>query len=134
MQRGLFMYSAKTTKQRIKELAKQRKVNMESVLETCELGVNAIRQINDKKGMASFSLAKIADCLECSVDYLLGRSDNVIMSNSSNSNISKQDSELLELFKSLSPETSELITQLLKSVVDKPDTVKNLKEMIQKVS
>ncbi len=45
----------------------------------CSLGINAIRQINDTKGMASFSLAKIADYLNCSVDYLLGRSDDIHM-------------------------------------------------------
>lgn len=48
---------------------------METLLNDCSLGVNAIRQINDTKGMASFSLAKIADYLDCSVDYLLGRTD-----------------------------------------------------------
>ena len=46
------------------------------MLSECNLGINAIRQINDKKGMASYSLARIADYLDCSVDYLLGRTDN----------------------------------------------------------
>lgn len=69
------MYLAQTTKDRIKSMCKDRKVNMEFLLSECDLGVNAIRQINDTKGMASFSLAKIADYLDCSVDYLLGRTD-----------------------------------------------------------
>ena len=70
------MYSAQITKDRIKHLSKSQKVNMEDILSSCNLGVNAIRQINDTKGMASFSLAKIAGYLNCSVDYLLGRTDN----------------------------------------------------------
>lgn len=70
------MYSAQITKDRIKHLSKSQKINMEDILSSCNLGVNAIRQINDTKGMASFSLAKIADYLDCSVDYLLGRTDN----------------------------------------------------------
>ena len=49
---------------------------MDDMLISCGLGVNAIRQISDTKGMASFSLALIADYLGCSVDYLLGRTDN----------------------------------------------------------
>ncbi len=69
------MYDAQTTKDRIKFLCKRKKINMENMLISCDLGVNAIRQINDTKGMASFSLAKIADYLDCSVDYLLGRTD-----------------------------------------------------------
>ena len=70
------MYNAQITKDRIKYLCKNKKIKMENMLTTCNLGVNAIRQINDTKGMASFSLAKIADYLDCSVDYLLGRTDN----------------------------------------------------------
>jgi transcriptional regulator with XRE-family HTH domain len=69
------MYNAQITKNRIKERCKQQKISMESLLSACGLGINAIRQINDTKGMASFSLAYIADHLDCSVDYLLGRTD-----------------------------------------------------------
>lgn len=70
------MYIAQNTKDRIKSLCKIKKISMETMLIDCSLGVNAIRQINDTKGMASFSLARIADYLDCSVDYLLGRTDN----------------------------------------------------------
>ncbi len=70
------MYNAQETKNRIKELCKSQKITMDTLLARCALGVNAIRQINDNKGMASFSLARIADELDCSVDYLLGRTDN----------------------------------------------------------
>ena len=69
------MYKADTTRERIKSLCKEKSVKIETLLSSCDLGINAIRQINDKKGMSSFSLAKIADYLDCSVDYLLGRTD-----------------------------------------------------------
>ena len=70
------MYIAQKTKDRIKLICKTKKINANQMLEACSLGANAIQQINDTKGMASFSLAKIADYLDCSVDYLLGRTDN----------------------------------------------------------
>lgn len=70
------MYIAQTTKDRIKQICKDKKLNAKQMLSDCSLGANAIQQINDTKGMASFSLAKIADYLDCSVDYLLGRTDN----------------------------------------------------------
>lgn len=70
------MYIAQTTKSRIKELCKNKNINAKQMLLDCSLGANAIQQINDIKGMASFSLARIADYLDCSVDYLLGRTDN----------------------------------------------------------
>ena len=70
------MYTAQTTKDRIKLACKAKGTSMEAVLAVCGLGINAIRQISDTKGMASFSLARIADYLDCSVDYLLGRTDD----------------------------------------------------------
>ena len=70
------MYTAQVTKNRIKDLCKSKKINMSQLLSECELNINTVSQINDTKGMASFSLAKIADYLDCSVDYLLGRTDN----------------------------------------------------------
>lgn len=70
------MYIAQTTKDRIKLICKDKKINAKQMLSDCSLGANAIQQINDTKGMASFSLARIADYLNCSVDYLLGRTDN----------------------------------------------------------
>lgn len=69
------MYVAQITKDRIKQICKKKKINAKKMLIDCSLGVNAIQQINDTKGMASHSLAKIADYLDCSVDYLLGRTD-----------------------------------------------------------
>ena len=77
-QEVIILYTAKLTRERIKNLCKSKRINMETMLKHYSLGVNAIRQINNKTGIASFSLAKIADYLDCSVDYLLGRTDNPI--------------------------------------------------------
>lgn len=70
------MYNSQNLVQRIKNRAKERNVLIRDMLTTCELSINAISQISDKKGLSSFSLARIADYLDCSVDYLLGRTDN----------------------------------------------------------
>lgn len=70
------MYNAQNLVQRIKNRAKEKNVLIKTMLSDCDLSVNAISQITDKKGLSSFSLARIADYLDCSVDYLLGRTDN----------------------------------------------------------
>lgn len=97
------MYNAQCTKDRIKNICKVKKVNMEQMLVDCSLGVNAIRQINDTKGMASFSLAKIADYLDCSVDYLLGRTDSPTVNGDMTIHAEKQ------LSKGIDPTTEEFI-------------------------
>ncbi len=70
------MYNAQELVQRIKSQAKQQNILIRDMLSECDLSINAISQISNKKGLSSFSLARIADYLDCSVDYLLGRTDN----------------------------------------------------------
>lgn len=70
------MYFAQTLADNIKKQAKAKNVLIRDLLADCDLNVNTLSQISDKKGLSSFSLAKIADYLDCSVDYLLGRTDN----------------------------------------------------------
>lgn len=70
------MYSSQKLVSRIKAQAKERNILIRDMLQACGLNINAISQISDKKGLSSFSLAQIADQLNCSVDYLLGRTDN----------------------------------------------------------
>ena len=70
------MYIAQTLKDRIKKQCKIKGIAIKTMLMECGLSINVISQINDTAGMYSFNLARIADYLDCSVDYLLGRTDN----------------------------------------------------------
>lgn len=69
------MYNAQSLVQHIKKQAKQKNILIGDMLLDCDLNINTLSQISDKKGLSSFSLARIADYLDCSVDYLLGRTD-----------------------------------------------------------
>lgn len=70
------MYNSQELIATIKSRAKEKNVLIKDVLTACDLNINTLSQVTDKKGLSSFSLAKIADYLDCSVDYLLGRTDN----------------------------------------------------------
>lgn len=60
----------------IKELAKTKGVVIKTMLSELGLGSNTMSALYHGKSIASSSLAKIADYLECSVDELLGRAEN----------------------------------------------------------
>ena len=60
---------------RIKQRSKSKNISMKSLLSGCNLGINAISEMSKGKAMSSINLARIADRLDCSVDYLLGRTD-----------------------------------------------------------
>lgn len=70
------MYTAQLTIDRIQLLIKSRGYTQKKVYADCGINKNTINSMTDKKGISSFYLAKIADYLDCSVDYLLGRTNN----------------------------------------------------------
>lgn len=70
------MYNSQEIANRIKSTAKSQKISLKTMLSECELGINTISQMSKGNDMLSKNLAKIADYLDCSVDYLLGRTDN----------------------------------------------------------
>ncbi len=70
------MYDSAVIAKRIKERAKNRHITLKDLLSACGLGANTISHMLHGRTLGSDSLAKIADYLDCSVDYLLGRTDN----------------------------------------------------------
>ncbi len=68
------MYYSTDVAERIKEMAKKKAMPLKELLQTCGLGSNTMHNMKTSMLKAD-SLAKIADVLECSTDYLLGRTD-----------------------------------------------------------
>ena len=127
------MYTAQTTIERIQSIIKTRGLVQKDVLADCGLNENTLKRMTNIRGMASFSLAKIADYLGVSVDYLLGRTNdpdikgisNVIsihgdnahnISNINMGKVSTEDiDEIVEMLKSLTlVQRSEIILMINK--------------------
>ena len=70
------MYNSQEIATRIKSTAKSKNISLKTMLSECNLGINTISQLSKGNDMLSKNLARIADYLDCSVDYLLGRTDN----------------------------------------------------------
>lgn len=60
----------------VKALAKHQGLTIKTMLADLELGSNTMSNMRHDRMIAADSLAKIADYLDCSVDYLLGRTDD----------------------------------------------------------
>lgn len=69
------MYSSSNVAERIKVTAKIQNKSVKEVLESVGLGFNMMSNMKNSMPKAD-NLARIADYLNCSVDYLLGRTDN----------------------------------------------------------
>ena len=65
------------TSQRIKAICRAKKKTIKATLEACDINRNFIYDL-EKVGQipSADKLERIADYLDCSVDYLLGRTDN----------------------------------------------------------
>lgn len=70
------MYSHHAIADRIRQAAKSQKITIKLLLTNCDLNINTISEFDKGKNLSCFSLAKLADELNCSIDYLMGRTDN----------------------------------------------------------
>ena len=71
------MYNSSETSTRIRQLAKEKGIQMSELQEKCGLSKNTIVQSGkSQEGMKAKNLYAISEILDCSVDYLLGRTDN----------------------------------------------------------
>lgn len=70
------MYDNQMIAERIKSRAKERHVKLKDMLNFLSMGINLISQLAKGSNITAINLAQIADYLDCSVDYLLGRTEN----------------------------------------------------------
>lgn len=75
------MYKTVETVQRIKNIAREKGVKISDMLSYCGLSKNALASMRAGSWTSAESMAKIADYLGVSVDYLLGRSKEKVSQN-----------------------------------------------------
>lgn len=108
------MYTAQIIIERTQLRIKKLGLTQKDVLKECGLSENALKQMTDKKGIGSFSLGKIADKLDCSVDYLLGRTNkpnSLYTINNKNTTINGTQANVINN----SEQLDEMSTELLKA-------------------
>ena len=69
------MYETSNIAARIKNILSDKKISASQMMSELEMGVNFLYQFEKGRVMSCVALARIADYLDVSVDYLLGRTD-----------------------------------------------------------
>ena len=69
------MYNSQYVAETINNVSKSKNITIKKLLEDVGLGFNTMSNMKTSMPKAD-NLARIADYLDCSVDYLLGRTDN----------------------------------------------------------
>lgn len=102
------MYKSSEVADRLRAVAKLRGVTMKDALHDADLSFNLMTNMRRSMPNAT-SLAKLADRLECSVDYLLGRTTELTTAGTGQAGggLSENSREMLALFEQL-PERQQL--------------------------
>lgn len=106
---GEILYNSANIAGKIKILAKNKKIVLKQMLLDCGLGINAIGHMTSGKMPGIDTVAKIADYLEVSLDYLVGRTETKTLMTDAMSEI---DMELLAAYHA-KPEMQSAVNKLL---------------------
>ena len=119
------MYNSQEIAKRIKIRAKQEKKSVNQMLIHCGLGKNTITKLSNGTDILSKNIAKIADYLNCPIDYLMCRTDTPeVNGNPLKEKVIYTDKELLqELIEE--KELDALFERYLEKQKAKSDTVDN---------
>lgn len=125
------MYKSSEVADKLRSMARLRGVSMASVLSDAGLSYNLMTNMRKSMPNAT-SLAKLADRLECSVDYLLGRTSEMLTPGADQTpppvqeeedspgdapRLSSNAAEMLELFELLPPREQVLFIGRLQEAV-----------------
>lgn len=104
---------------RLRDLADLRGVPMQQVLLDCGINRNAMTHMRTSMPSAS-SIAKLADRLDCSIDYLMGRSPQVQTPGVEQAIVesSRNAAEMLALYVKLSERDQVLLIGRLQNMVE----------------
>ena len=73
------MYDAQKIAKRIKERSRQQGIKLGDLLSSLGMGINTVSHMAKGQELSYLAFAQIADKLDCSVDYLLGRTDDPVL-------------------------------------------------------
>lgn len=73
------MYDAQKIAKRIKERSRQQGIKLGDLLASLGMGINTVSHMAKGQEISYLAFAQIADALSCSVDYLLGRTDDPVL-------------------------------------------------------
>ena len=113
----------------IKALCKSQNITVKKLLEGCRVSRNFIYDLEKKGQMPSIDkLEAIADYLDCSVDYLLGRhspseikKDDSTEALSSAASLSSSQKQLVELAESLTDDEIKKVLSYIRFVLSERD-------------
>lgn len=96
------MHNSQEVSNTIKSLAKSKKITIGKMLSDCSLSINTLSSMQSGGYYPRLeAIAKIADYLDCSVDYLLGRTDSPDISTKQSTIITENNTSMKLTFREI---------------------------------
>ena len=111
------MYNSATIAEQIKKVAKESNIQLKDMFLVLKLNKNTMYNMYNGSMIKADSLAKIADYLNCSVDYLLGRTELINTNQKFNvisNQLTEQEKSLLLAYRQ-NPNMQEAVNRLLRT-------------------
>lgn len=120
-----FMYKSSDVADKLRDVAKLRGVTMKDALKKANLNFNMMTMMRTSMPKAD-TLAKLADELDCSVDYLMGRSPQLHTPGVEQAIVesSRNATEMLSLYVQLSERDQVLLIGRLQNMVEQAQSEK----------
>ena len=110
------MYFAKIVINNIDNIIKSKGLSKSQMCKDLDINKNTINMMTDNKGIASFTLARIADYLNVSVDFLLGRERPALAASAPS--LDSNAARMLSMFAQLSEEKQEFLLKQAEMYLD----------------
>lgn len=131
------MYNPQVTVEKIKEIRTKNGIKSDELNKLCALNKNTINSsATSKMGLSAKILFDVANCLDCSVDYLLGRTDTPELNSHTSinqSNVNSDNSTVNVNTSTIDKDTLELINMINDlSLVQRAEIILKINEMRNK--
>lgn len=107
------MYNPQETANRIKETAKKRNISISKILQENNLGKGTITKMTNGADVFVQTIYKISNSLNCSVDFLLGRSEKEFEE-------PEDEHRLLKAYRKLTDEAKKAVLQNVEVTAEIP--------------
>lgn len=112
------MYNSNNIADRIKLVSSSKGISIKKLLEAVGLGFNTMSNMKSSMPKAD-NLAKIADYLDCSVDFLLGRTDD------SSINAIGEEKKIIDSYKNLNDDGRKALRDYIEFISSKVEYKKS---------
>lgn len=129
------MQNSQFIAERIKQRIKEQNKSLKGTLSDLHMGINTISELSKGKEISYVKMYEFAEYLDCSIDYLLGRTDNPQSHAGTieKSTLSEKEKTIINIFRSLNLEGQDIVFNTIQGI-EESGRYKKRSELSEEIS